>query len=309
MINIMHQPKETPGPISFLEESHNSSRKNFFIAIICLAFVFLLCTEICKAKTTVLYPNIMYSSYTEYQHDTLYNTSIEMERIADDAVFNTQRSITLDKVASKCTAPIVKDYKRHFISLAYSLGLRENGINSVYTTLRFGGTTIGDYSPRGHQSMALGYQYKVTPLLEIHGALTGGIGYLNGEQTVEYVNGQESGTYTGIQMTQSQWGGELMANYTVISKGNFVTELGTGGAFRSFQVRYQTDGYTTAETNAGSMRQGQIFTFQEETILAQAQLRFSYCLPNKSKLRLAGIYQYGEYQRPTLRFGYSYPLN
>jgi hypothetical protein len=206
-------------------------------------------------------------------------------------------------------------WKRHTIALQYNLGISESGELSLVSTskIRNSGTTGGGWRPHGHQSLVLGYTYKVTKRISVQSSLLVGMGYLNGKQEFTYSGtssstAPSSGEELAIRVRQSEYGAEISAIATILQYGKLKTQAGLGLSARTFELNY-TAGPNTSITGINDpIGPGESSTFKDQTAATHGILRLKYELPPEGlSLNISGIYQRGgKYDRHSIRSGISY---
>lgn len=205
-------------------------------------------------------------------------------------------------VSYAVAAPINTSINRHSISVAYNYGIKDAGLYFLTTTTRAGGSSTTRYVPHGHQSLVLGYQYKVIGNISFHAGLSGGLGYINGNTSYSSAS---IGTEQVLNVKQSEWGAEGLALATPINFRRFSTTLGLGGYYRSFNISYETGPNSSADVPTGTLQPSQSDALKTSASGMLAMIRLNYKLRD-GNINLGYLHQWGEYSRPSIRLGYTY---
>ena len=197
--------------------------------------------------------------------------------------------------------------KRHSISIDYQYGIKESGLITSYKHASLGGGSgTAVWEPYGHHSFLVGYQYKLRPRIDIHSALSAGLGYVNGNQTLK---SKDIGTLELIDISQSEWGAEALIIFNLFSINKFQIDFGGGASYRSFKIDYLSGSETKLSYIRGLLLPGEFDTYKNQELLGQGILRVKYHLPKlSSTINLTGVGQVGEFKRLSLRLGYTYIL-
>jgi hypothetical protein len=199
---------------------------------------------------------------------------------------------------------------KHLISLSYSKGFGAEGLDAEYFHQTPGLTKFGTFSPRGHRAVVVGYQYRPLHKIEIHAGIQAGLGYTNGTVPLNHRSISINEPNNILDITQQEYGAELMANITLKSEENYKTEVGIGGTYKAFNVEFTTGPNTEAETKSILIPEGTTYSFSNNATLVQFQIRYSYILPQKyGAVQLSAVHQLGKYGRTSVRFGYSIAIN